>query len=90
LPESPESLVVGLAVHGRAGLALDLDAALALLPPAVRLCVVLSYQEGMSHGEIAAHAGLPVGTVKSHVRRGARRLQTLLSAYRTDEERHHE
>ena len=33
---------------------LDLDGALALLPPAVRLCVVLAYDEGLSHTEIAA------------------------------------
>jgi RNA polymerase sigma factor (sigma-70 family) len=60
---------------------LDLDGALALLPPAVRLCVVLAYDEGLSHTEIAALTELPLGTVKSHVTRGAARLRETLAAY---------
>jgi RNA polymerase sigma-70 factor (ECF subfamily) len=63
------------------GLARDLDAALEILPGAVRLCVVLSYQENMSHGEIAAATGLPLGTVKSHIKRGSEVLRQRLSAY---------
>ena len=66
-----------------AGLSAEvLDRALAALPETARLCVVLSYQEGLSHGEIAEATGLPLGTVKSHVRRGAQRLQETLAAYR--------
>ena len=64
-----------------AGIAMDLDRALALLPPQARLCVVLSYHEGMSHSEIAHVTGMPTGTVKSHIRRGTETLKTLLSAY---------
>jgi RNA polymerase sigma-70 factor, ECF subfamily len=60
---------------------LDLDAALARLPPDARLCVVLAYSEGMSHGEISDMTALPLGTVKSHVNRGAARLRELLHAY---------
>jgi RNA polymerase sigma-70 factor (ECF subfamily) len=63
------------------GLALDLDNALAALSAQSRLCVVLSYHEGMSHGEIAAATNMPVGTVKSNIRRGTQQLQQLLSAY---------
>jgi RNA polymerase sigma-70 factor (ECF subfamily) len=63
------------------GLAMDLDAALATLAAPVRLCLVLAYVEGLSHGEIAEIADLPAGTVKSHIRRGAQRLRQLLSAY---------
>lgn len=65
------------------GIALDLDRALATLAPAIRLCVVLSYHEGMTHGEICDAAQLPLGTVKSHIRRGSKQLQTLLSDYKT-------
>jgi len=61
---------------------MDLDAALATLPGPVRLCIVLAYHERMTHGEIADLAGLPPGTVKSHIRRGTDRLRSLLSAYR--------
>jgi RNA polymerase sigma-70 factor, ECF subfamily len=60
---------------------LDLDAALALLPADVRLCVVLAYNEGLSHPEIATMTGLPLGTVKSHIARGAARLRETLAAY---------
>ena len=49
---------------------LDLDRALAQLAPDERLCIVLAYSEGMSHGEISALTALPLGTVKSHIRRG--------------------
>lgn len=60
---------------------LDLDAALQRLPSAARLCIVLSYCEGMSHGEIAALTKIPVGTVKTNINRGVGRLRTLLSTY---------
>ncbi len=65
---------------------LDLDAALARLPDDVRLCIVLAYSEGMSHGEISAATGLPLGTAKSHIRRGAEQLRALLQAYQAREE----
>ncbi|HEY0106741.1 MAG TPA: sigma-70 family RNA polymerase sigma factor [Rhizomicrobium sp.] len=59
---------------------IDLERALARLSPAQRLCVVLSYGEGMSHGEIAETTGWPLGTVKSHVARGGARLKQWMSA----------
>lgn len=64
------------------GEGMDLDQALATLPNPVRLCIVLSYQEGMSHREIAELTGIPMGTVKSHISRGTQRLQQILSAYK--------
>jgi len=64
------------------GIAMDLDQALATLKDHVRLCVVLSYHEGMTHEEIADFAGIALGTVKSHIRRGTQRLQEQLSAYK--------
>lgn len=59
----------------------DLDRALSQLAPDVRLCIALAYGEQMSHREIADAAELPLGTVKSHITRGAAQLRTLLSAY---------
>ena len=35
----------------------------------------------MTHGEIAELTDLPLGTVKSHIRRGTQRLQQLLDVY---------
>jgi RNA polymerase sigma-70 factor (ECF subfamily) len=60
---------------------MDLDAALAQLPAEPRLCVVLAYDEGLTHPEIAALTGMPIGTVKSHISRGAERLRELLAEY---------
>jgi RNA polymerase sigma-70 factor, ECF subfamily len=60
---------------------LDLDAALARLPPDPRLCIVLAYDQGLTHPQIAALTGMPLGTVKSHLTRGAVHLRTLLAAY---------
>ncbi len=60
---------------------MDLDGALAILPEDMRLCVVLAYNDGMSHSEIARATRLPLGTVKSNISRGAARLRELLPGY---------
>jgi RNA polymerase sigma factor (sigma-70 family) len=44
-----------------------------------RQLLALSYFRGLSHEEIAAHTGLPLGTVKSHIRRSMHRLREILS-----------
>jgi len=43
----------------------------------------------MSHGEISALTALPLGTVKSHIRRGGERLRALLDAYEPLKEQAH-
>jgi RNA polymerase sigma-70 factor, ECF subfamily len=53
----------------------DLESALATLSPPQRLCIVLSYQEGMSHSEIAQVTRLQLGTVKSHISRATTRMR---------------
>lgn len=62
-------------------IALDLDRALSILTEDVRLCIVLAYSEGMTHAEIAEFTGFPLGTIKSHIRRGSHKLQEELAAY---------
>ena len=62
-------------------IAMDLDTALATLRTDVRICIVLAYHEQMTHAEIADYIDLPVGTVKSHIRRGTKKLRQTLSAY---------
>jgi RNA polymerase sigma-70 factor (ECF subfamily) len=57
---------------------LDLEAALDRLKAGERLCVVLAYREGMSHAEVAAATGLPLGTVKSNISRSAAKLRRWL------------
>lgn len=51
------------------------------LPEEFRIPVVLSDVEGMSYAEIAEILELPVGTVKSRLFRGRRRLQQRLYDY---------
>lgn len=85
----PEELPTSLMLVPAVGERLDLDRALSHLARDERLCVVLAYSEGMSHGEISAATSLPLGTVKSHIRRGAERLRRLLYAYQPPEEQAH-
>lgn len=48
--------------------------ALADLPEAQRQVLVAAFYEGLSHAEIAARDGVPLGTVKSRLRLAFRRL----------------
>ena len=64
-------------VADQAGL-MDLDDALRSLSEAERLCVSLCHGAGMAHPEIASALNLPLGTVKSHVKRGLDKLRARL------------
>ena len=58
---------------------IDLDEALKTLSPAERLCVSMCYGAGLSHAEAAAALNTPLGTVKSHVKRGLDKLRARMS-----------
>jgi RNA polymerase sigma-70 factor (ECF subfamily) len=58
---------------------IDLDEALRDLPPPERVCVCLCYGAGLSHAEAALALNAPLGTVKSHVKRGLDRLRRRLA-----------
>lgn len=58
---------------------IDLDEGLKSLSPAERLCVSMCYGAGLSHAEAAEALNLPLGTVKSHVKRGLEKLRTRLA-----------
>lgn len=67
---------------------IDLDEALKGLGEGERLCVSLCYGAGLSHVEAADALKLPLGTVKSHVKRGLEKLRARLApAERATEER---
>lgn len=61
-----------------AGDRVDLDEALKGLSEVERVCVSLCHGAGFSHPEIAEALNLPLGTVKSHVKRGLDRLRARL------------
>ena len=60
---------------------LDVESALARLPAAQRAAIVQCYYHDLSHEEAAFVLDCPVGTVKTHVRRGRERLRVLLAAW---------
>lgn len=52
-----------------------LQRCLSLLDPSHRQSIMLAYYHGLSHGELAAHMRVPLGTAKAWVRRGLRDLR---------------
>ncbi len=61
------------------GTALDLEQAIAALPPGARLIFVLHDVQGYRHEEIAEMTGLSVGTCKSQLHRARRLLREALA-----------
>lgn len=53
------------------------------LPAREKLVVELSYLEGYTHKQIAGRVGLPLGTVKTLIRRGRKRLRAVLEGEET-------
>jgi RNA polymerase sigma-70 factor (ECF subfamily) len=56
--------------------------ALAELPEAQRVALALAYFEGLSQSEIAAKLGEPLGTIKTRMQLGMKKLRESLKAYR--------
>jgi len=53
-------------------------AAMAQLRPEQRSVLEMSFLAGRTHHQISAETGMPLGTVKTHARRGLRRVRELL------------
>src|SRR6185295_20237044 len=73
-PESAPDLLLAVEEHAA------LHGALARLEPLHRQLIALAFFRGMSHQEIAAHARLPLGSVKTHIRRALGMLRQCLPA----------
>lgn len=58
-----------------------IDRALSDLAPPQRVAVELAFYDGLSHAEIAERLGEPLGTVKTRVRLGLRKLRDALRPY---------
>jgi len=74
LPEEP----TGGGDDERAAARIDLSAALALLQEDYRTAVVMHDLGGIPYEQIAHETGVSIGTVKSRISRGRRRLAALL------------
>jgi RNA polymerase sigma-70 factor (ECF subfamily) len=79
--EMPEGFdVAGVESHH---LEMNADAALAAraleqIRPEQRNVLMMSVYHGMTHAEIVEETGLPLGTVKSHIRRGLEEVRRIL------------
>lgn len=51
------------------------------LPEEQREALAMTYFSGLTHAEIAGQTGLPLGTVKTRIRSGMRRLRELLGPF---------
>jgi RNA polymerase sigma-70 factor (ECF subfamily) len=65
--------------HGPVAARLDLEQAMRALTPAQRLCITLCYGADFSQAEVADSLNVPLGTVKSHVKRGLDKLRAEFS-----------
>jgi RNA polymerase sigma-70 factor (ECF subfamily) len=59
---------------------IDLEQAMKVLSPVQRMCVSLCFGADLSHAEAAEMLNVPLGTVKSHVKRGLDKLRAEMGA----------
>ncbi|MEP9375823.1 sigma-70 family RNA polymerase sigma factor [Aquabacter sp. CN5-332] len=71
--ESPEGAMLRLSETGR------LKSCLERLEPLKRTAIVLAYANGLTHGELAGRFGVPLGTMKSWIRRALLTLRECMA-----------
>jgi RNA polymerase sigma-70 factor, ECF subfamily len=59
---------------------LRIDGCMSALDGTHRQSLALAYYQGLSHSEVAAQMGAPLGSVKAWIRRGLEKLKACLSA----------
>jgi RNA polymerase sigma-70 factor (ECF subfamily) len=59
---------------------LHIDGCMKALDGSHRQTLALAYYQGLSHSEVAAQMGAPLGSVKAWIRRGLEKLKSCLSA----------
>jgi RNA polymerase sigma-70 factor (ECF subfamily) len=79
--ELPEALPEEDAIEERAFANIDADrvrTALTTLPPEQREPIQMGFFGGITHDEIAKRTGIPLGTIKTRIRMGLKKLRTAL------------
>lgn len=79
-PLEEAQLTAGEAHSGDPILERRLRSLLGLLPPAARAVVLLRYQEDLDPADIARTLGMPVNTVKSHLKRSLAELRERMTS----------
>ena len=81
LPDDPDRVLPGApgADEVSTELSVEVQAALASLPPEFRVPVVLCDVADQSYEQIASALGVPIGTVRSRLHRGRRMLRAALT-----------
>lgn len=79
-PESAESADDALSICDGVQRAAQVQAALGALDPLRRQLVSLAFLRGCTQAEIAEQTGLPLGTVKSHLKRALAAMKAMLEA----------
>jgi len=64
----------------QASQALHIEGCMNALDGSYRQSLALAYYQGLSHTEVAAQMGAPLGSVKAWIRRGLEKLKTCLAA----------
>ena len=77
--DDADALLEGMSAPKDVGAAIDLERAVATLPPGVRRAFVLHDVEGYSHEEIARMTGLAAGTLRAQLHRARQLLIKRLS-----------
>ena len=72
--DDPVNLLAGVEGNAR------VHAAMASLSAIQRQLVALAFFKGLSHAEIAAHTRLPLGSVKTHIRKALAHLRDALES----------
>jgi RNA polymerase sigma-70 factor (ECF subfamily) len=78
-PDAPDASADAAAKTGDLNLRIDLEAALAALPPGYRAVLILHDVEGYTHDEIGERLGIQPGTSKSQLFHARRALRERLS-----------
>jgi len=72
-----------LELLSRASQALAVEGCLNSLDGTHRQCLALAYYQGLTHSEVAAQVGAPLGSVKAWIRRGLDKLKACLAVAAT-------